>query len=79
MSSEPVALLVIDMQVGSFVDTPASHDLGGVVGRINSLGDAVRAASAGRGGVEWLVEVERGLRGTTGSPTLSRLRPVPDW
>ena len=47
MSPQEFALLVIDMQTGSFRETPASHDLPGVVKRINALAAAVRT-SGGR-------------------------------
>lgn len=39
-----VALLVIDMQVGSFVEPMPRHDAEGVVQRINALAEAVRAS-----------------------------------
>ena len=39
------ALLVIDMQVGSFSGPSVKHDVGGVVERINSVASAVRAAN----------------------------------
>ena len=42
VSAPPVALLIIDMQAGSFVGASPSPDLDGVVGRINAVADAVR-------------------------------------
>lgn len=38
------ALLVIDMQVGCFTETPAAWDEAGVVERINALAAAIRSA-----------------------------------
>lgn len=38
------ALIVIDMQRGSFVDAPAKHDAAGLVERLNRLASAVRKA-----------------------------------
>jgi nicotinamidase-related amidase len=40
----PDALIVIDMQRGSFVDAPAKHDAAGLIGRLNRLATAVRGA-----------------------------------
>ncbi len=37
------ALIVIDMQQGSFTDAAPKHDAEGLVNRLNSLADAVRA------------------------------------
>ena len=42
VSAPPVALLIIDMQAGSFVGASPSPDLDGVVGCINAVADAVR-------------------------------------
>jgi nicotinamidase-related amidase len=39
------ALIVIDMQQGSFVDGPPKHDAAALVGRLNRLAAAVRAAA----------------------------------
>lgn len=40
----PDALIVIDMQRGSFIDAPAKHDAAGLVARLNRLAAAVRLA-----------------------------------
>lgn len=44
MSALPTALLVIDMQAGSFVETPPNQDLPGVVDRVNAVAAALREA-----------------------------------
>jgi nicotinamidase-related amidase len=38
----PDALIVIDMQCGSFIDAPPKHDAVGLVSRLNGLAAAVR-------------------------------------
>ena len=58
-----IALLVIDMQAGSFEGDSPRHDAQGVVDRINSLGRAVRHA----GGVVIFVQHD-GPRGDTFEP-----------